>query len=126
MTVWLHWVKRSVTRFVKKSGDIFFVKEALIAIDFLGYFEDSPNFKLKLLQQLQKGNGYGSIDRAVASDTRGMWFESSHRQLLLNQYFLLTVCRKDENKEKVAGNVSQRDKLELSPTSDQCYKTFIK
>ena len=31
-------------------------------------------------------------------------FESSHWQLLLNIYLLLTVCRKDENKEKGAGN----------------------
>ena len=72
------------------------------------------------------GSGCGSVGGVVASDTRGPLFESIHGPLLLNQYFLLTVCRKDENKEKVAGNVSQRDKLELSPTSDQCYKTFIK
>ena len=39
----------------------------------------------------------------VASHTRGPGFESSHRQLLLNIYLLLTVCRKDENKEKEAG-----------------------
>ena len=42
--------------------------------------------------------------RAVASDTRGPRFESSHRQLLLNIYLLLTVCRKDEKKEKEAEN----------------------
>ena len=42
--------------------------------------------------------------RAVASDTRGPRFESSHRQLLLNIYLLLTVCRKDEKKEKEAGS----------------------
>ena len=35
--------------------------------------------------------------------TRGPEFESSHRQLLLNIYLLLTVCRKDENKEKRPG-----------------------
>ena len=40
----------------------------------------------------------------VTSDTRGPGFESSHWQLLLNIYLLLTVCRKDENKEKEAGN----------------------
>ena len=33
-----------------------------------------------------------SVGRAVASNTRGPRFESSHRQRLLNQYFLLTVC----------------------------------
>ena len=36
-------------------------------------------------------------------DSRGPGFESSHRQLLLNIYLLLTVYRKDENKEKRAG-----------------------
>ena len=41
--------------------------------------------------------------RAVASVTRGPRFESNHQQLLLNQYFL-TVCRKDKNKGKEAGN----------------------
>ena len=42
------------------------------------------------------GNGSSGVGRAVASDTRGPGFESSHRQLLLNFYLLLTVCRKDE------------------------------
>ena len=50
------------------------------------------------------GSGCGAVGRAVASDTRGPGFESSHRQLLLNIYLLLTVCRKDENKEKEARN----------------------
>ena len=50
------------------------------------------------------GSGCGAVGRAVASNTRGPGFESSHRQLLLNIYLLLTVCRKDENKEKEAGN----------------------
>ena len=51
-----------------------------------------------------KGSGCGAVGRAVASNTRGPGFESSHRQLLLNIYLLLTVCRKDENKEKEAAN----------------------
>ena len=50
------------------------------------------------------GSGCGAVGRAVAYDTRGPGFESSHRQLLLNIYLLLTVCRKDENKRKEAGN----------------------
>ena len=53
---------------------------------------------------LEKGSGCGAVGRAVAFNTRGPGFESSHRQLLLNIYLLLTVCRKDENKEKEAGN----------------------
>jgi len=50
------------------------------------------------------GQWCGAVGRAVASDTRGPGFESSHRHFLLNIYQLLTVCRKDENKEKEAGN----------------------
>ena len=46
------------------------------------------------------GSGCGAVGRAVACNPRGPGFESSHRQLLLNIYLLLTVCRKDENKEK--------------------------
>ena len=49
------------------------------------------------------GSGCGAVGRAVAYDTRRPRFESSHRQLLLNIYLLLTVCRKDENKEKRPG-----------------------
>ena len=50
------------------------------------------------------GSGCGAVGRVVTSDTRGPGIESSHQQLLLNIYLLLTVCRKDENKEKEAGN----------------------
>ena len=46
------------------------------------------------------GSGCGAVGRVVACNTRGPRFESCHRQLLLNIYLLLTVCRKDENKEK--------------------------
>ena len=42
------------------------------------------------------GSGCGTVDRVVASDTRGPGFKSSHRHFLLNN-LLLTLCRKDEN-----------------------------
>ena len=51
-----------------------------------------------------KGSGRGAVGRAVASNTRGPGFESSHRQLLLDIYLLLTVCGKDEDIEKEAEN----------------------
>ena len=47
-----------------------------------------------------KGSGCGSVGKAVASNTRGLRFESSHLQILMNLYFLLTVYRKDENKKR--------------------------
>ena len=55
---------------------------------------------MTLKDLILKGSGCGAVGRAVACNPRGPGFESSHRQLLLNIYLLLTVCRKDENKEK--------------------------
>ena len=48
-------------------------------------------------------SGCGSVGKAVASDTRGPRFESSHRQkfiYILNICLLSTAYWKDENKEK--------------------------
>ena len=50
------------------------------------------------------GSGCDSVDIVVASDARGPRFETSLRQLLLINYFLLIVCRKDKSKEKEAVN----------------------
>ena len=58
----------------------------------------AANEKISLSSKIVNVTGAG-----VASDTRGPGFESSHRQLLLNNYSLLSVCRKDKNKEKEAG-----------------------
>ena len=60
--------------------------------------------KLRIEARKRLGSGCGAVGKAVASNTRGPGFESSHRQLLLNIYLLLTVYRKDENEEKEAGN----------------------
>ena len=57
-------------------------------------FQCGNNTNLTILAT--SGSGCGAVGRAVASNTRGPRFESSHRQLLLNIYLLLTVCRKDE------------------------------
>ena len=53
---------------------------------------------------LQKIPRCGTVDSTVASNTRGHGFESSHRQLLLDNYLLLTDCRKGKNKGKEAEN----------------------
>ena len=47
-----------------------------------------------------KGSGCGSVGRAVTSDSRDPRFESYHRQNFIYQLY----NRKDENKEKEAGN----------------------
>ena len=44
----------------------------------------------------------GTLDRVVASNTRGPKFKSSHWQLLLSLHLLPNVNRKDSNKEKEA------------------------
>ena len=61
----------------------------------------------KFPAQTEMGSGCGSVGRAVAYDTRGPRFESSHRQkfiYILNICLLSTVYWKDENKEKEAGD----------------------
>ena len=72
-----------------------------VDLQVIKHLSTSLNSRLK---HFFEGSGCGAVGRAVASDTRGPRFESSHRQLLLNIYLLLTVCRKDKNKEKEAGN----------------------
>ena len=55
------------------------------------------------LRFLRRGQWCGSVGRAVASESRGPRFESSHRQkfnYLLNICLLSTVYWKDENKKK--------------------------
>ena len=51
------------------------------------------------------GSGGGSVGRAVASETRGPWFKSSHHQLLYRTFDYSQLYWTDENKdEKEAGN----------------------
>ena len=45
----------------------------------------------------EKGSGCSTPDNTVASDTKGPRFESRHKQPLLDNDLLLTVCRKDYN-----------------------------
>ena len=40
------------------------------------------------------GGGYGSVGRAVASDTRGPWFEFSHLQTFILDMYLFTINEK--------------------------------
>ena len=50
--------------------------------------------KAVVKKYFELGSGCGSVGRAVASNTRGPWFESSHRQkfiYILNICFLSTV-----------------------------------
>ena len=54
------------------------------------------------------GSGCGAVGRAFASDTRRLGFKSSHQQLLLNIYLLLTAFRKDEIKKKMPGMAPQK------------------
>ena len=65
-------------------------------------FEKTEN---KLEKKPVMGSGCGSVGRAVASVTRGPWFESSHPQTLIWTFIcLLSIVLKRRNKEKEAGN----------------------
>ena len=69
--------------------------------------KEIPRFDWSIQSYAQVGSGCGSVGKAVASDTRGLRFESSHRQkfiYILNICLLSTVYWKDENKEKEAGD----------------------
>ena len=73
---------------------------------FKNWLIESYQENLLLQNILRRGSGCGSVGRAVASDTRGPRFESSHRQkfiFILNICLLSTEYWKDENKEKEAG-----------------------
>ena len=61
-----------------------------------------------------QGSGCGAVDRAVASNTRGLRFDSSHRQ---NVYVLSTVLKKTKIKKKDAGNGA--------PPSPSKYGTYL-
>ena len=56
--------------------------------------------KMRSNKDIFQGSGCGAVGRVVASDTRGPEFESSHWQLLLKIYLVLTICRKDEKLRK--------------------------
>ena len=46
------------------------------------------------------GSGCDSVGRAVASDDRGLQFESSHRQTFLKDIYLITVNSIEKSKIK--------------------------
>ena len=50
------------------------------------------------------GSGCGSVGRAVGSDTKDPRFKPPHRQSFIYQIFYQLYHRKDEIKEKEAGN----------------------
>ena len=53
---------------------------------------------------IRRGSGCGSVGRAVASDTRGPWFESSHWQYLYWTLFTVNCTEKTTIKKKEARN----------------------
>ena len=59
------------------------------------------------------GSGCGSVCRAVASDTRDPRFESRQRQNFIYQFY----NRKDESKEKEAGNGPSNKTISLASKS---------
>ena len=62
------------------------------------------------------GSCCASVGRAVASDTRDPRFKSRHRQIVIHKLY----SRKDENKEREAGNGPSLKK----PLSDRTLNTL--
>ena len=60
-----------------------------------------------------------------ASDTIGPGFESNLWHFWLNIYLLLTVCRKDESKEKEAGNGPYFRRIEEKELREKFKKGFF-
>ena len=52
---------------------------------------DTRRLRRERNEKREKGSGCGSVGRAVASDTRGTRFESSHRQKSIYIEHLFTV-----------------------------------
>ena len=50
------------------------------------------------------GSGCGSVGRAVAFDTRGPRFDSSHRQKFIEHFFIINFIEKTKINKKEAGN----------------------
>ena len=65
------------------------------------------------------GCGCGTVCSAVASDNRGPGFESSHRQLLLNNYYKLFV-EKTKINEKEAENGPFKKRLSITDFLFDC------
>ena len=108
LTDWKHCLKDFLTHLAFKMHHqiIFRVRKRLWVMTTFSFQSFRTVFRAILLKYFSHNNraGKGSCcGSAVASDSRGPRFKSSHRQkIILNIYFQL--YRKDENKEKAAGN----------------------
>ena len=49
------------------------------------------------------GSGCGSVGRAVALNTRGPWFDSSHRQNFIEHLFIINCIEKTKINKKRPG-----------------------
>ena len=65
----------------------------------LKYCEKEFDKRLKMV-----GSGCGAVGRAVASNSRGLQFKSSHQKKIILNNVYCQLDWKDKNKEKEAGN----------------------
>ena len=66
------------------------------------------------------GSGCGSVGRAFASNTRGPWFESNHRQSLNNEQFNCQLLKR--RKQRIRGFKKQTVCLIFSHNLAKLYK----
>ena len=72
---------------------------------------------------LQKGSGCGSVGRAVASDTKGPWVESSHQKKLYQTFDNGKLYWKEE---KEAGNIPiYKNNVFAKACADAKYLLFL-
>ena len=57
----------------------------------------------RFLKTLFEASGCGSVGRAVAFDTRGLQFDSSHRQNFIEHLFIINCIEKTKINKKRLG-----------------------
>ena len=62
-----------------------------------------PNLKFLAKISTKMGSGCGSVGRAVAFDTRGPRFDSSHRQNFIEHLFIINCIEKTKINKKRPG-----------------------
>ena len=112
--------KDSVRERVQFANSCFMQTQSISWWSGLGCQQHESSYQLEKEQQIlfikqgaAWGSGCGSVGRAVASDTRGPWFESSHRQKFIYRTFVYCqLCiEKTKNKKNRPGMVHFLKKL---------------
>ena len=78
----------------------------------------------KVIKLIMPHYGCGSVGRAVASDTRGPWFESSHWRNLYFTLFTVNCIEKTKIKKKRPGMAHLKKKCSIFPGLSLIFHLF--